>query len=97
MHLTCIRVERDIDLQTGAVDNQMDRFIVTKDRQLDIKRFCPATERGVIRHRQAREGQIAQTLGETLQGTQGQSIDGLHAKLIPESAYPLYRRGGVVA
>ncbi|KAF1017887.1 MAG: hypothetical protein E5299_00219 [Burkholderia gladioli] len=102
MHLTCIRVEREmdftpraplrvavlahlpctfsIDLQTGAVDNQMDRFIVTKDRQFDIKRFCPATERGVIRHRQAREGQIAQTLGATLQGAQRQSIDGLHAK-----------------
>ncbi|KAF1008811.1 MAG: hypothetical protein E5299_01900 [Burkholderia gladioli] len=29
-----------IDLQTGAVDNQMDRFIVTKDRQFDIKRFA---------------------------------------------------------
>ncbi|KAF1008416.1 MAG: hypothetical protein E5299_01953 [Burkholderia gladioli] len=72
MHLTCIRVEREmdftpraplrvamlahlpftfaIDLQTGAVDNQMDRFVVAKDRQFDIKRFCPATERGVIRH-----------------------------------------------
>ncbi|KAF1006973.1 MAG: hypothetical protein E5299_02094 [Burkholderia gladioli] len=62
-----------IDLQTGAVDNQM-------DRQFDIKRFCPATEHGVIRHRQALEGQIAQTLGETLQGAQRQSIDGLHAK-----------------
>ncbi|KAF1018184.1 MAG: hypothetical protein E5299_00056 [Burkholderia gladioli] len=78
MHLTRIRVEREIDftpraplrvavlahlpftfsieLQTGAVDNQMDRFIATKDRQFDIQRFCPATERGVIRHRQAREG-----------------------------------------
>ncbi|KAF1018176.1 MAG: hypothetical protein E5299_00047 [Burkholderia gladioli] len=54
-----------IDLQIAAVDNQMDRFIVTKDRQFDIKRFCPATERGVIRRRQALEGQIAQTLGET--------------------------------
>ncbi|KAF1010721.1 MAG: hypothetical protein E5299_01589 [Burkholderia gladioli] len=102
MHLTRIRVEREmdftpraplrvavlahlpstfsIDLQSGAVDNQMDRFIVTKDRKFDIKRFCPATERGVIRHRQAREGQIAHTLGETLQGAQRQSIDGLHAK-----------------
>ncbi|KAF1010871.1 MAG: hypothetical protein E5299_01562 [Burkholderia gladioli] len=28
-----------INLQTGAVDNQIDRFIVTKDRQFDIKRF----------------------------------------------------------
>ncbi|KAF1016596.1 MAG: hypothetical protein E5299_00472 [Burkholderia gladioli] len=102
MHLTRIRVERQmdftprapprvavlahlpftfsIDLQTGAVDNQIDRFIVTKDRQFDIRRFCPAAERGVIRHRQAREGQIAQTVGETLQGAQRQSIDGLHAK-----------------
>ncbi|KAF1009971.1 MAG: hypothetical protein E5299_01794 [Burkholderia gladioli] len=69
-----------IDLQTGAVDHQMDRFVVAKDRRFDIKRFCPATERGVIRHRQAREGQIAQTLAETLQGAQRQSIDGLHAK-----------------
>ncbi|KAF1012488.1 MAG: hypothetical protein E5299_01171 [Burkholderia gladioli] len=69
-----------IDLQTGAVDNQTNRFIVTKDRQFDIKHFCPATERGVIRQRQAREGQIAQTLGETLQSAQRQSIDGLHAK-----------------
>ncbi|KAF1011263.1 MAG: hypothetical protein E5299_01445 [Burkholderia gladioli] len=69
-----------IDLQTGAVDNQMDRFIVAKDWQFDIKRFRPATERGVILYRQALEGQIAQTLGETLQGAQYQSIDGLHAK-----------------
>ncbi|KAF1010195.1 MAG: hypothetical protein E5299_01735 [Burkholderia gladioli] len=67
-------------MQQRPVDNQMDRFIVTKDRQFDIKRFCPAPERGVIRHRQARAGQIAQTLGETLQGAQRQSIDGLHAK-----------------
>ncbi|KAF1010728.1 MAG: hypothetical protein E5299_01596 [Burkholderia gladioli] len=29
-----------IDLQTGAVDNQMDRFVVAKDRQFDIKRFA---------------------------------------------------------
>ncbi|KAF1013684.1 MAG: hypothetical protein E5299_00889 [Burkholderia gladioli] len=36
-----------INLQTGAVENQMDWFIVTKDRQFDIKRFCPATARGV--------------------------------------------------
>ncbi|KAF1006579.1 MAG: hypothetical protein E5299_02137 [Burkholderia gladioli] len=69
-----------IDLQIGAVDNQIDRFIVMKDRQFDIKRFCPATERGVIRHWKAREGKIAQTLGETLQSGQRQSIDGLHAK-----------------
>ncbi|KAF1014389.1 MAG: hypothetical protein E5299_00783 [Burkholderia gladioli] len=102
MHLTRIRVEREmdftpraplrvavlthlpftfaIDLQTGAVDNQVDRCIITKDRQFDIKCFCPATERGVILHRQAREGQIAQTFGKTLQGAQRQSIDGLHAK-----------------
>ncbi|KAF1012885.1 MAG: hypothetical protein E5299_01062 [Burkholderia gladioli] len=62
MHLTRIRVEREmdftpraplrvavlshlpftfaIDRQTGAVDNQIDRFIVTKDRQCDIKRFA---------------------------------------------------------
>ncbi|KAF1016650.1 MAG: hypothetical protein E5299_00449 [Burkholderia gladioli] len=52
-----------IDLQTGAVDNQMDRFVVAKDRQFDIKRFCPATECGVIRHRQAWEGQITQIFG----------------------------------
>ncbi|KAF1005256.1 MAG: hypothetical protein E5299_02277 [Burkholderia gladioli] len=102
MHLTCIRVEREmdftprallrvavlahlpftfaIDLQTGAVDNQMDQFVVAKDRHFDIKRFCPEAERGVIRHRQALEGQSAQTLGETLQGAQCQSIDGFHAK-----------------
>ncbi|KAF1003287.1 MAG: hypothetical protein E5299_02499 [Burkholderia gladioli] len=30
----------DIDLQTGAVDYQMDRFVVAKDRQFDIKRFA---------------------------------------------------------
>ncbi|KAF1012338.1 MAG: hypothetical protein E5299_01201 [Burkholderia gladioli] len=69
-----------IDLQTAAVDNEMDRFVFAKDRQFDIKRFCPATECGVIRHRQAREGQITQTLGETLQGAQRQSIDGLHSE-----------------
>ncbi|KAF1007200.1 MAG: hypothetical protein E5299_02072 [Burkholderia gladioli] len=69
MHLTRMRVEREmdftpraplrvavlahlpftfsIDLQTGGVDNPMggvdnpmDRFIVTKDRQFDIKRFA---------------------------------------------------------
>ncbi|KAF1018189.1 MAG: hypothetical protein E5299_00061 [Burkholderia gladioli] len=61
MHLTCIRVEREldvtprgplrvavlahflftcaIDLQPAAIDNQMDRFIVAKDRKFDIKRF----------------------------------------------------------
>ncbi|KAF1017816.1 MAG: hypothetical protein E5299_00307 [Burkholderia gladioli] len=61
MHLTHIRVEREmdvtpraplrvavlahlpftfsIDLQTGAVDHQMDRFVVEKDRQFGIKRF----------------------------------------------------------
>ncbi|KAF1015362.1 MAG: hypothetical protein E5299_00644 [Burkholderia gladioli] len=92
MHLTRIRVEREmdftprgplrvtvlanlpftfaIDLQTGAVDQQMDRFFVEKDWQFNIKRFCPATERGVIQHRQAREGHLTQTLGETLQGAQ---------------------------
>ncbi|KAF1008767.1 MAG: hypothetical protein E5299_01909 [Burkholderia gladioli] len=81
MHLTRIRVEREmdftpraplrvavlahlpftfsIDLQTGAVDQQMDRFVVVKDRQFDIKRFFPAKECSVIRHRQARESQIA--------------------------------------
>ncbi|KAF1012863.1 MAG: hypothetical protein E5299_01066 [Burkholderia gladioli] len=69
-----------IDLQTGAVDHQVDRLAVSKDRQFDIKRFCPATERGVIRYWKAREGQIAQTLGETLQDAQHQSIDCLHAK-----------------
>ncbi|KAF1010285.1 MAG: hypothetical protein E5299_01716 [Burkholderia gladioli] len=42
-----------IDLQTGAVDQQMDRFDVAEDRKFDIKRFCPATELGVIQHRQA--------------------------------------------
>ncbi|KAF1005391.1 MAG: hypothetical protein E5299_02258 [Burkholderia gladioli] len=95
MHLTRIRVEREmdftppaplrvavlahlpftfsIDLQAGAVDNQVDRCVGAKDRQFDIKRFCPATERGVIRHRQARAGQIAQTLGETLQGARNVS------------------------
>ncbi|KAF1014453.1 MAG: hypothetical protein E5299_00724 [Burkholderia gladioli] len=31
-----------IDLQTGAVDNQLDRFVVAKDRKFDIKRFCTA-------------------------------------------------------
>ncbi|KAF1011310.1 MAG: hypothetical protein E5299_01439 [Burkholderia gladioli] len=84
MHLTRIRVEREmdftpraplrvallahlpftfsIDLETGAVDNPMDRFDVAQDRQFDTKRFCQAIERGVIRHWQAREGQIAQTL-----------------------------------
>ncbi|KAF1009948.1 MAG: hypothetical protein E5299_01810 [Burkholderia gladioli] len=29
-----------IDLQTGAVDNQMDRFVFAKDRECDIKRFA---------------------------------------------------------
>ncbi|KAF1007565.1 MAG: hypothetical protein E5299_02026 [Burkholderia gladioli] len=75
MHLTRIRVEREMDFtpraplrvavlahlpftfaiifQTGAVDIQMDRFDVVKDRQFDIKRFYPATERSVIRHWQA--------------------------------------------
>ncbi|KAF1011470.1 MAG: hypothetical protein E5299_01395 [Burkholderia gladioli] len=73
MHLTRIRVEREmdftprapllvavlehlpftfsIDLQTGAVDNQIDLFVVAKDRQFDIKRFCPATECGALLHK----------------------------------------------
>ncbi|KAF1005907.1 MAG: hypothetical protein E5299_02199 [Burkholderia gladioli] len=29
-----------IDLQTGAVDNQTDRFVFAKDRQFNIKRFA---------------------------------------------------------
>ncbi|KAF1010803.1 MAG: hypothetical protein E5299_01576 [Burkholderia gladioli] len=69
-----------VDVQTGAFNHQVDRFAVAKDLQFDTKRFFLATERGVIRHRKAREGQIVQTLSETLKGAQRQSIDGLHAK-----------------
>ncbi|KAF1016528.1 MAG: hypothetical protein E5299_00517 [Burkholderia gladioli] len=65
MHLTCMRIDREIDFtpprapasssragvhllfftfvldpQNGAVDHQVDRFAVAKDRQFDIKRFA---------------------------------------------------------
>ncbi|KAF1012166.1 MAG: hypothetical protein E5299_01245 [Burkholderia gladioli] len=82
-----------IDLQTGALDHKVDRFAVVKDRQFDIKRFYPVTEDSVIRHRKVWEGQIAQTVCETLQGTQGPSIDGLHAQQFLRHSIILYRHG----
>ncbi|KAF1015264.1 MAG: hypothetical protein E5299_00713 [Burkholderia gladioli] len=93
IHLTRIRVQREIDLTPRAPlqvavlaatpsihlhHRPSDRFCRQPDRSVRCregsavrdKAFSPAKERSVIRHRQAQGGQIAQTLGETLQDAQ---------------------------